>query len=83
MLQDHSKFSLVIEPAALTRKQAALHIGVCVSTWDKLVACGVMPKPYHLMGVYRYSRTEIEAALHVAPIRGGEIPSGMLSAEEV
>lgn len=83
MLQDHSKLSMVAAPAGLNRKQAAQHIGVCVATWDKLVQKGLMPKPRHLMGLYRYSRTEIEAALHVAPVRDGETPTGMLSAEDM
>lgn len=83
MLQDHSKLSIVTAPFGLSRKQAAQHIGVCVATWDKLVEKGLMPEPHHLLGLYRYSRAEIEAALHVAPVRGGELPSGMLRADEM
>ena len=57
----------ICAPCALRRGQAALHVGVSASHFDRLVESGVMPSPRLLGGVKVWARTEIEAALLDAP----------------
>lgn len=49
-------------PFGLDRAEAARHVGVAPSTWDRWVREGIMPRPRAVGGVKRWVRDEVEAA---------------------
>ncbi len=51
-----------LPPRGLTREQAAAYIGVGASTFDKLVADGVMPSPVQLYRRRVWDRLALDAA---------------------
>lgn len=50
-------------PRGLRREQAATYVGVSPSTFDTLVADGLMPQPKRLRGCVIWDRKELDAAL--------------------
>ena len=62
-------------PFGLARSGAATYLGLSVSSFDRLVATGVLPGPRQLGGSKRWVRTELEAALLEAPasVRPGAV----------
>lgn len=49
-------------PRGLCREDAARYIGVSVSTFDRLVADSLMPKPTHMRGRVVWDRLKLDAA---------------------
>jgi len=50
-------------PRGLRREQAATYVGVSPSTFDTLVADGLMPQPKRLRGCVIWDRRDLDAAL--------------------
>lgn len=50
-------------PRGLRREQAAKYVGVSPSTFDTLVADGLMPQPKRLRGCVIWDRKDLDAAL--------------------
>jgi hypothetical protein len=68
-------------PGGLTRRPAAAHLGVCPSTYSKLEAAGIAPKPMNIPVVtHRQDRLEIYRAIDELPradlerCEDGEVP---------
>ena len=59
-------------PLGLTREQAAEFIGVSVSTFDRMVATGEMPRPRKVRGCVRWDAIELAEAFRKLPRQGGE-----------
>ncbi|WP_063776637.1 helix-turn-helix transcriptional regulator [Microvirga massiliensis] len=62
-----------ILPLGLTREQAAEFIGVSVSTFDRMVEAGEMPRPRKARGCVRWDVTELVEAFRKLPRQGGEV----------
>jgi excisionase family DNA binding protein len=57
-------------PLGLNREEAAGYVGVAPSTFEAMVAKGVMPEPRMWGSRLIWSRVEVEAAFHNLPRRG-------------
>ncbi len=51
------------EPFGLRRTQAAAYVGLGISTFNRAVEKGAIPKPTDLAGIEVWSRTALERAL--------------------
>lgn len=56
---DHLPFT----PRGLSRPQAAAYVGVGPSLFDRLVAEGTMPQPFHLRGRRVWDRLRLDRAI--------------------
>lgn len=59
-----------LAPRGLRRVEAAAYIGVSPSTFDKMVARGVMPKPKRFRGLVIWDRWQIDEAFSAIPNDG-------------
>ena len=63
---------LAFAPRGLNRLQAAHHVGVCATTFDRAVADGLMPRPRRLYGRKLWLLSELDDALTAALPYDGE-----------
>jgi excisionase family DNA binding protein len=60
-------------PLGLTREQAAELVGVSVSTFDRMVVSGEMPRARMARGCVRWDAVELAKAFRKLPRQGGEM----------
>ena len=60
-------------PLGLYREQAAEFIGVSVSTFNRMVEAGEMPRPRKVRGCVRWDVAELAEAFRKLPRQGGEV----------
>ncbi|WP_244488066.1 hypothetical protein [Aureimonas sp. Leaf454] len=65
-----TKMPLKCDPIGLSRPNAAAHVGMVISLFDKLVADGRMPRPCKAEGRLIWRRLEIEKAFSELPFHG-------------
>jgi hypothetical protein len=57
-----SPLPAALPPRGLSREQAASYIGVGVTTFDRLIRDGLMPKPLRVYGRRLWDRIRLDAA---------------------
>jgi len=70
--------ALQFPPAGLSRVEAASHVGLGVTLFDRLVSDGRMPRPRRIDGRLVWVRAEVERALNDLPYDGApaNLPMG-------
>jgi predicted DNA-binding transcriptional regulator AlpA len=73
------KMTTQAQPFGFDRTDGAAHLGLSVSSFDRLVASGMLPAGRMLGGAKRWVRTELERALIEAP---ADVPPGAVRRTE-
>jgi predicted DNA-binding transcriptional regulator AlpA len=61
--------TLPFVPRGLSREQAAIYVGVGVSTWDQMVQDGRMPRPRQINARLVWDRLEVDMHFADLPVQ--------------
>lgn len=72
----HSPLPASLPPRGLSRSEAAGYVGVGVTTFDRLIRDGLMPKPLKVYGRRLWDRLRLDAAFAALADDGEEGRAG-------